>query len=169
MSSSSDLPPPTNPYQAPAEAIDFVEADDAGRSRKSSPRRRTIEALRETLPWVKLMGGLGALLGGLGSLGAVLGLIQVFDANKGWQTVLWLALRFAFSIIYLTGAILLLRYASLIGDLLVSEHPDHLDAALEAQKSFWRFVGMSCAILLLLLTGGFLFLFLGAGISSFLP
>ena len=156
-----------NPYQAPEEAIDFAEISDAEARSKAALRPRAVEALRETRPWVSLLGWVGLLMGGLGALGGVLGVVRALGTDEGRGLAVWLGFRLVLCIVYCVGSLFLLRYASLIGDLLVSGHPDHLDAALEAQKSFWKFVGMTFAILFLILIGAILILFLGGGISFF--
>ena len=53
-------------------------------------------------------------------------------------------------------AIYLKRYASRITDLINLNRADMLEAALEAQKSFWKFVGIVAAITIALYIVGIL-------------
>lgn len=158
----------SNPYQAPAEAIDFAEVSEDETNSKTAPRTRTVEALRETRPWVSLLGWLGLLASGLMLLGSGFGIVSALLGATGGELLLWLIVKFAMSAAYCTGAILLLRYASGISDLLVSGHGDLLDAAIEAQKSFWRFAGMTVSIALILICGGIIFVAIAGGASFFL-
>ncbi len=154
MNSGPDVS--SNPYQAPAEAIDFVEASQTN---KELPTH-TIEALQETRPWVKLVAVLGLLAGGVNVMGGGGGLMDGLESHKTRSLLLSFGIQAATGIFYCIGSVLLLRYVSSIGDLLVSRHVDHLDAAIESQKSFWRFVAVA-----VLLFGGVLLLLIIAGLA----
>jgi hypothetical protein len=112
---------------------------------------RTVELLRQTKPWVRLMSILLFLIGGLfvvfglifmvgmtalggmrgGGAGAVLGLVYV-----------------ALAALYVVPGLFLSRYASRISILVGSGRADDLESALEAQKSFWKFVGIAVAVVI---------------------
>jgi len=54
-------------------------------------------------------------------------------------------------VLWLLGpGILLWRYASRIARMLETDNIEHMEDALEAQKSFWMFIGISALILLVL-------------------
>ena len=48
----------------------------------------------------------------------------------------------AMSLLYMMPGIYLNRYASRISDLMLLRREDALEQALEAQKSFWKFIGI---------------------------
>ncbi len=70
------------------------------------------------------------------------------------------------AVCYGTAGVLLLRYAGRIGDFTISRRVDHLDDALESQRTFWRFLGGSIAILFILILGSMLLVFWGAGAEA---
>jgi hypothetical protein len=144
---SGDASP--NPYQAPTVAS--LASDVSG----SDPSLgRVAEMLRQTKPWVRFMsvmlfigaallvlGGLvimasGAAEGpvpGLGRVGAVLGFIYIVMA-----------------VLYIAPGVFLWMYADRIGVFLRQRTPGTLASALEAQKSFWKFVGIATLIVICL-------------------
>jgi hypothetical protein len=109
---------------------------------------------------------LGLLAGGINVLGGGVGLVHALESEEMRSVLLSLGIRAATGVCYCIGSVLLLRYVSSISDVLISRHVDLLDAAIEAQKSFWRFVGVSITIALILVIGGILLLLYGAGVSS---
>ena len=133
-----------NPYQTPT--ITRV-ADDVGGSDPSLDGAATM--LRQTKPWVRfisvltfigaafmVLGGLvvmvtGAVAGMPGSMGVVIGSIYIVMA-----------------ILYIAPAVYLWMYADRIGLFLRQRTPGVLASALEAQKSFWKFVGIAMLIVL---------------------
>lgn len=110
----------------------------------------TMQLFRETKPWVRFMSVLMFIGCGLIFLVAVIMLVAGAGTSRsggGIAAVASLA-YLALGLIYLAPAIFLSRYASRIGDLLNSQHPDHLQAAVAAQKSFWKFVGILTIVVL---------------------
>ena len=85
----------SNPYQAPAEAIDFAEVVEDETNSKSPPRPRTVEALRETRPWVSLFGWLGLLASGFMLLASGIGIVSVLFGAVDGESLLWLIVNFA--------------------------------------------------------------------------
>lgn len=131
---------------------------------------RALDMLRKTKPWARLLAVVIFIVGGLLALG---GLIMVAlgvlasAANYGSTTgdrfgaIVIGILYFIFAFLYLVPGMYLNRYASRIGSLLGSGREDHLEQALEAQKSFWKFVGIA-AVLTIILWVGMLFVGVGA-------
>lgn len=130
---------------------------------------RGMEMLRQTKPWARLFSVLLFIGAAIILLTAVVPIVAgVFLPGSGMQGVgagifsgILLA---AGALLYLFPAIFLSRYASRIGDLMDQARTDHLDAALEAQKSFWKFIGILTAIylsfvavlLVIMCAGGFI-------------
>lgn len=139
--------PPTSPYAPPAAMAAAPTAPGGAVSELS------IEMLRQTRPWVMLMGVLcfiGSaflLLGGLGMM--AMGALASASAKS--------AAPLAFGVIYIPMAGLyiypglkLTKYGGAIGRLLQSRASVDLDAALAHQKSFWKFAGITTIVMIVL-------------------
>jgi hypothetical protein len=145
--SSAMQPGATNPYQSPVAAIADPPQVPGAVSAK------TMEMLRLTKPWARffsILGFIGAALmiaggiavavfagvlglGGLGPAESAIGIVYVVMGG-----------------LYIPGSIYLSRYATRIGNLMLSQNVQDLESALEAQKSFWRFIGLVTATVLVL-------------------
>ena len=106
---------------------------------------RALELLRQTRPWVQFIGlvllVVSALVIAGAAVGGVLMVVQREPAHA-LQFVLYLVV----ALVYLFPGIYLRRYAVRLRDALNLRDSGHLEAALEAQKSFWRLVGVLTAI-----------------------
>jgi hypothetical protein len=120
-----------------------------------------MEALRATKPWARFMGVLGAI----GIVLMVLVSLLVAFLSRGPFKGMPAPMRIVLPSVYiLFGAlqippvVYLNRYASRIGVLLRSHAPEDLTRALEAQKTFWRYVGIFALVVTclygLLILGG---------------
>ncbi len=136
--------PSENPYRSPQ-----VTSKPSGTGGWDSSLNRAADMLRQTKPWVRFMsvimfigsgfmvlgGGFMMMAAGVagapGVPGAIIGLIYI-----------------AMAILYIIPAVFLWRYADRIASFLVRRTPDSLGYALEAQKSFWKFVGILTLIVL---------------------
>ncbi len=115
-----------------------------------------IEALRKTRPWVLVMGilcfigaaftilagiGVGAAMALSGGGAGAPGLPPIFGIG---MAVLYLVM----GILYVFPGIYLMRYASKISALSSTPSTVALEEALIAQKSFWKFVGISVLVMI---------------------
>jgi hypothetical protein len=119
------------------------------------PSARTAELLRQTRPWVRFLGILGFVMVALMFVaGAVMLTIAIVGSSTGGvpagQFVAMGVMYPLMSLLYVFPSLFLLRYASRISDFLDQGTTEALDAALEAQKSFWKFVGIMAAIIMAL-------------------
>lgn len=137
--------PPTSPYaQAPAMA---PAAPGAMVSEQS------IEMLRQTRPWVMLMGVLcfiGSafmLLGGLGMM--AMGALASATAKSAAPMALGVV-YIPLAGLYIYPGLKLTKYGGAIGRLLQTRASVDLDAALEQQKSFWKFAGITTIVMIVL-------------------
>jgi hypothetical protein len=112
-----------------------------------------LEALRATKPWARFLGVLGII--GI-SLMVLVSIAMAFMSRGGFKGMP-APLRVVLPIVYLLmgafqipPAIYLNRYASRIGALLQSHAPEDLAKALEAQKAFWRYVGIFALVMICL-------------------
>ena len=126
-----------------------------------------IEALRATKPWVRFLAVLGFIGTALMILVSLVILVSQHVA-RGFPAGLRPLVAVGYlliAILYVVPVVFLNRYASRIGTLLEDQTSDHLAQALEAQKSFWRYVGILALIVTILY--GLIFV-LGAGMAVFL-
>jgi hypothetical protein len=75
------------------------------------------------------------LLIGLGSAVAVL-------ATQSGQAAFLLAVYPLMAVLYVLPSIYLMRYANRIRDFIAQGQQHQLEAALEAQRAFWKFIGI---------------------------
>ena len=152
---SQDTP---NPYQSPTQQSLGIGG--------AEPSARTAQLLMQTRPWVKLIGILMFIMIGLMILGCVFLIVAGANQVGPAQGMLMGAIYFVFAILYFFPALFLMRYASRIDAFVQDGTTDRLDHALEAQKSFWKFIGIMAAIITALYAVmalvGILFAILGA-------
>ncbi len=145
MASSPFGPPGQNPYQSPAGAPGEWTAS-ASPNQLATPK--AIETLRQTRPWVRFISVLGfigsALMIGIGLLGGLMGTLS--PQARAQSAVLFVYVPL--SLLYIFPSLFLWRYADRIHKLQQSQHVADMESALEAQKSFWRFIGIVAAIIL---------------------
>lgn len=137
-----------------------------------------IEPLRRTKGWARFLSVLGyigsslMIFAGIGMIvaGAVGGL------GVGGKSGVYAGVPFGFmgaiyivmSLIYLVPAFLLGRYATRIGGLMQRQTELDLIATLDAQRSFWKFVGVMTLVVLAIYAVGFVIMMivLMAGFAS---
>jgi hypothetical protein len=117
---------------------------------------RAMELLRQTRPWARLFSVLiwiGAglmILGGIG-FALFLGAFAMSGSGSGGPkgaagvatAILVGGIYVVLAAVYIPAAIFLGRYASRITELDRLRRADALEAALEAQKSFWKYMGIA--------------------------
>ena len=105
--------------------------------------------LGQTQPWARLMGIVGfvtvgmMLLFGLGAAVAVL-------AMQSGEAALLLAVYPLMAVLYVLPSIYLMRYANRIRDFIAQRQQHQLEAALDAQRAFWKFMGIFALVSLVL-------------------
>jgi len=111
---------------------------------------RAMDMLRQTRPWVLffavllwILVGIMAIFGFFVLLAAVVSIGTARSAGLGAGMVLLLFAAFT-----IMPALYLTRYASRIGQLQTMRRPDLLEQALEAHKSFWKFLGVLTLIMI---------------------
>lgn len=138
----------TNPYEAPT-------ADEEA----DVPRRRSrdvlddetpnelIVPLRDTRPWVKLV-GVAMLVGSF--LIVLFGvLMAALSSDPRVPSVVWLVYA-VFGAIYFAPSLHLLKYAASIQRLMRNRDLGTLSEALGHQKRFWHFVGVVTLLVIVL-------------------
>lgn len=120
---------------------------------------RTMQLMRATKPWVRFMSIFGFIVAGLMvAVGVFVGVTAILGGSGFGQQLLFSLLYPVFGVLYFLPSLFLGQYASRIGDFLQSGTLESLDAALEAQKKFWRFVGIMAIVVI----SAYIVIFLGA-------
>ena len=152
---------PDDPFAAPASLV----ADPSGSSGAVSPG--VVETLRRTRGWVRFLSILGFIGAGFRLLAAVgLGIFWTMaPPPAGGQAPLPFLIGYsvflgAMGLLYVVPCIRLHNFASGITRLEVHRDAGALEHALDQQRAFWRFVGISAIALL-----GFYALMLAAAMA----
>lgn len=130
-----------NPYQAPQAPL-----ATAGQLWANAT---VVELLRQTRPWVLLISIVGFIAAALAVVGGVIGAIVLLGQKNPAESVVAIVYLFI-GLVYFFPSLYLLRYSQKIRDLAYSQNVADLEAALAAQRSFWRFCGIALALLLAL-------------------
>jgi len=120
---------------------------------------RALEMLRQTRPWARFIAVLifiGAAFMLIGGIVFTVGVMTAGPGFRGGPPAFFGVICVVLAGLYIMPAIYLKRYASRITDLINLNRADMLEAALEAQKSFWKFVGIVAAITIALYIVGIL-------------
>ena len=148
-----------NPFEVSADAYGDRSGYDRG-TVTAEVSTRTIELLNQTRPWVSLIGVLtwiGTALIILGILvSAGMGL-AMGDPGMLLVSVLYLIM----ALIYGYVAKSLTGYAKRISRLNVSERVEDLEDALEAQKNFWKVIGIITLVVIIIYVGALLLMLAG--------
>jgi len=146
---AAQAPEGRNLYEAP-KAVTLSDTEPSSLEAQAAIAG-ALESLRATKPWVRFLGVLGIV--GI-SLMVVVSLLMAV-LSRGAFRGLTPPLRVVLPAVYLLmGAlqippvIYLNRYAGRIGALLESHAPADLAKALEAQKSFWKYVGIFALVMM---------------------
>ena len=156
-----DEPAPSqNPYQTPQGMAVSMDAGSA-----EGKMDGAANMLRQTKPWVRLM----SVMMFIGSAFMVLGgsfvmIASVAGPTVGVTTVVGIV-YVAMAFIYIVPAVYLWKYAARIDTFVRQRTAGTLTSALEAQKSFWRFVGIAMLVILGIYVGIFVFAII-AGVAS---
>lgn len=138
-----------NPYAAPY----TPKSNDQSKEHVINARQ-VVQVLSQTKPWVRIICVLMYLIGGFTIVGGIF--MLVFAPIAG---VVYLAA----SAIYLVPASFLWAYATKIAGLEKRPSEQLLFEALKAQKSFWKFVGITALVILLLYILAFIFVIVMGG------
>jgi hypothetical protein len=137
---------------------------------------RALEMLRQTRPWVLFLSilmfigiGLYAVMG-IFYLIMSIGLASSMSSRSAGGAfagmgILGAAVMLGVGLLYFMPAMFLSRYAARINDVVRMRREADLERALEAQKSFWKFIGVMTLIVIGIYV--VMFLILAVGAASF--
>jgi hypothetical protein len=143
---------PSNPFAAPQSTSWAGPPGPATPGSITSPG--IVEALRATRPWVMFLGVLGFIFGALVLIGAVVIFFRGMAARQpagGLPMTIMAVIYVLIGVIQVAAAYYLFGYGQRIGDFLAGGHVQSLTEALNAQKSFWRLIGIVALVYLLVL------------------
>ena len=123
---------PANPFRSPQSQ--YFSPDYS--SDETGVTMATRQALKDTKPWVTFLAVLG-FIGGFFML--LFAGTTLFVGFMGLFAIVYIAMAIA----YLAGAYYLLAYGQRIGDFLNNGTARSLERAIVAQKSFWRLLGIT--------------------------
>lgn len=136
------------PATAPASVLPYVGGGGTS-SYDAGVTERTVTLLGHTRPWVLFLSVFGFIMAGLFVLGMV---IMLFASMMGPATagagsvgpigVIAAAFYAAGALFFFFLALYLVRYAGRIARLRASRSASDLEAALDAQRAFWRLLGI---------------------------
>jgi hypothetical protein len=126
--------------------------------------------LQRTQPWVRFLAIFGFVSAGLMILGGLFAgaagaLVAAGGQPEAMQLMVLLFVYPLFGVLYIYPSLCLLRYANHIRRFVAAPGAAHLEAALDAQRSFWKFAGILAAISIVA-TVLLFFLALVAGIAA---
>jgi hypothetical protein len=152
-----------NPYRSPSPVSDAIVAGDESGQVMTE---KVLSMLRQTQPWVRFLSVLGFICSALMVLAGSIGFLAMAlgPAHAGPVESVVLLAYVPMGILYFFPSFFLFRYASRINALWATRSVRQLEDALEAQKSFWKFVGILMLIMIVLYLLGLLsaVVFLGA-------
>ena len=108
----------------------------------SDPNAGAIQILRKTQPWVRLVGIFGLISSGLIGLLGVVSWIGISTDRVEHVPLATLFVYPVLVVLYLIPSLQLLKYARRISTFVAQGHTAQLESALEAQRAFWRFIGI---------------------------
>jgi hypothetical protein len=114
--------------------------------------QEVVELLRKTKPWVRFL----SVLGFIALVFILLAAVAIVALPTGPMGAMAIGPKLAAAGAYILMGLLqfpallfLSRYASRIKDLVNSGHPQDLEDALAAQKSFWKYVGIFTLVMII--------------------
>ena len=116
----------------------------------TDPHSGTILVLQRTQPWVRLASALGFLLSASMAFLGYDAMIGGLSSHR-FETAPFLILEFVLAFMLLVPSLYLHKYANRIGVFVAQGHNVQLEAALEAQRKFWKFSGIFALLSLALL------------------
>ena len=99
-------------------------------------------------------------------LGGLCGVVASAVGSRSFVPGIVLLVYIPFGALYIFPAVFLSRYASCITRLLQIRRSEDLEAALAAQKSFWKFIGITIVVVLCIYLAGVVIALAVAGIGG---
>jgi hypothetical protein len=148
-----------NPYSPPAAPAPYAAAPypvaPLAQGAPAAVTEVTVDLLRQTRPWVLFMSILTFLGAGLMLVLSIVMVAAGFVASGPDALPKFVGLLYLpFALLYVYPGIKLWKYGSAIGRLVASRTPAELEVALAEQKSFWKYLGVVAAVVMVLYAVG---------------
>lgn len=155
----------TDPYATP-----MTNPQSTGHSGDAAISQGIIQQLAGTKGWVRFISVLMFIGAGLmllvalmmGLMGSAMASATKNPVFSGGMGVFLAVIYAAFAFVYIYPAVKLWKYATCIGSLMASGATFDLEAALNEQRAFWKFIG----ILFLIILSLYALIFIGAMVVS---
>lgn len=160
---------PRNPYMPPGSQLSAPPMASMGGGGEGVSAV-SLEHLRNTKPWVRLlsvMGFIGSALLVIVALAMMVGSSFMGEQFSGAMGVGLGVAYLLFALFYIYPSVCLWRYANSIQALLSTRRTVDLETALGQQKSFWRFVGILMAFILVIYALIFVVAIVAGAIGAF--
>jgi hypothetical protein len=106
-------------------------------------------SLQQTQPWARFMGIVGFVMVGLMVLiGVAAGAAGIATGDA--EAAVLLVIYPLIALLYIFPSLHLVRYANRIRDFVAHGQQSQLEAALEAQRAFWKFIGIVTLVTILM-------------------
>jgi len=132
---------------------------DVNRSGSAGITMTMIDAMRGTKPWVLLI-GIVLIISSIFMILGTIGMIAVSAigmASMGPEAGAMIGIGVVYavmSVVYIMMGIFLFKYSSAIGRLLQTNSVADMEDALDAQRKFWKIMGIITAVMLVLMVLG---------------
>jgi hypothetical protein len=127
--------------QDPEESILGSQPSPFRQAATETANPAVVRALQRTQPWARFMGIVGFVVVGLMMLiGLGTGAAGIATGNA--EAVVLLVIYPLIALLYIFPSLYLVRYANRIRDFVTHGQQSELQAALDAQRSFWKFIGI---------------------------
>ena len=132
--------------QAQAQPLQYQQAYSSSGQIMFTPR--AMDLLRQTKPWVRFLAIMGFIVTGLSLvIGLIAGGMVISQSGRRGaaspvEGIVMIVVYILISGVYFFLAYFLNQYANKIGRLVATQREDALEAAIAAQKTFWRLLGI---------------------------
>jgi hypothetical protein len=126
------------------------------------PSPRAVDALRRTRPWtlfIAILGFVGAGLLGLAAIVMAIGGVVGSGFGGGAEAGMVLGMAAMYAIltaVYVVISVALFKYARSIGEVVRTNRAPELEDALEAQRGFWKLMGIVIIVMMALMVLAFI-------------
>ena len=131
----------SNPFQSSSTPASQLEAP----SEIDTVLHEAGHSLAETKPWVRFLSVLGFIGTGVAATFLLVGLLAGGVAPSPFELIILVPMGLLF---YLIPSVLLWKYGTRIGEFLGGSSPESFSAALIAQKTFWKYLGILALIII---------------------
>jgi hypothetical protein len=111
----------------------------------NDPNAGVVLILRKTQPWVRLVSICGFISVALIAVFGAVSWIGMSAERVEHAPLVALLIYPVMLVMYLIPSLQLLKYSRRIGTFVAQGHTVQLEAALDAQRAFWRFIGIVVA------------------------